>query len=73
MTLEMKIRRALDAYDDRMAELRKEYGKRFDRLPVNTYGETSARALLDLNAWSVQTENEIKREFIAAVHEAEGR
>lgn len=71
MTKEMKIRRAMDRYDDRIEAINTEYNLRFHNLPVNSFGETSARAVLDLNAWSIQKKNEARQEFMKAIKEAD--
>ena len=69
MTKEMMIKRALYRYDDRIKAINTEYNLRFHNLPVNSFGETSAESLLELNAWSIQKENEAKQEFVKALME----
>ncbi len=64
MISEMKIKRILDSYDDKMAELKTEYEKRFKLVSVNSFGEASASEILENNMWYVQEENRIKNEFI---------
>lgn len=67
MTNEMKIRRALDQYDDAMAELKKEHQRRFENLPVGDSLEVWNQDILELGMWREQRENEIKRAFIEAM------
>lgn len=64
MTNEMKFKRALDRYDDRIEKINAEYERRFNNLSVNQYGETNAAELLELNAWSIQVRNEAHNDFI---------
>lgn len=72
MTKEGKINMWFDTYEGAMNDLRKEYEIRFAELPVNSYGETSAAAVLDLNMWKVEQENRIRREMIAQAAEMFG-
>ena len=67
---ELRMRRLLDEMDDKLVELRSEYERRFEDLPVNRFGEVIASAVLDLNAWHIREENRIKGEFIKAVTNA---
>lgn len=71
MTKEMKIRRAMDRYDDRIEAINTEYNLRLNNLPVNSFGETSARSVLDLNAWSIQKKNEARQQFMKELKEAD--
>lgn len=71
MTKETKIWMAMDRYDDRIEEINKEYDERFDALPVNRFGETSADAVLELNAWSIQAKNEARIRFMKELKEAD--
>lgn len=64
MTLEMKIRRILDKYDDDMEALSKEYECRFIMAG-------KAEDILELNMWHVQKLNEIKKEYIESIKEME--
>ena len=67
MTNEMKIRRALDQYDDAMAELEREHNERRNNVYVSESGEAYATDILELGMWRTQRENEIKRAFIEAL------
>lgn len=67
MTSEMKVRRALDQYDDAMAELEREHRERRNNVYVNEAGEAYATDILELAMWREQRENEIKRAFIEAL------
>lgn len=49
MTTQRRIEEWFDTYDAAMSDVREEYEARFRELPVNSYGETKASALLDLN------------------------
>lgn len=71
MTNKTKIRIAMDRYEDRIEEITKEYQHRFDALPVNRFGETSADAVLELNAWSIQAKNEARQQFMKEFKEAD--
>lgn len=71
MTKETKITMAMDRYEDRIEEITKEYQHRFDALPVNRFGETSADAVLELNAWSIQAKNEARQQFMKEFKEAD--
>lgn len=71
MTKETKIWMAMDRYDDRIEEINKEYDERFDALPVNRFDETSADAVLELNAWSIQAKNEARIRFMKELKETD--
>lgn len=64
---EMKIRRALDQYDDAMAELERVHNERRNNVYVNESGEAYATDILELGMWRTQRETEIKRAFIEAL------
>lgn len=67
MTLEMKVRKAMDAFDGQMAALKKEYRHRFDSLPVNDFGETLADDVLAVNAWYENESKKIHDAFAQAI------
>lgn len=62
MTKEMEMKLALDAYDEEMENIRKEYDRRFKKLLES--GEALAEGVLELNAWSIQKKEEAKRVFV---------
>lgn len=62
MTKEMEMKFALDAYDEEMENIRKEYDRRFKKLLER--GEALAEGVLELNAWSIQKKEEAKRVFV---------
>lgn len=69
MTLEGKIKRVLDTYDDNKQKLKDEYNSRMDARSVNEFGETSADETLECNMWYIEQENKIRNEFVNAIME----
>lgn len=59
--MEMTATKALEERDRNLYKLVREYRERFDNLPVNSFGETSAEALLKLNEWYREEEKRINQ------------
>lgn len=60
----MTMMDAIRERDEKSHELEREYNRRFDDLPVNSFGETSAEELLKLNEWYQNERDQINQIMI---------
>lgn len=69
MSKETKIELLLDKYNEKRAELNKEYDYRMDNRTTNEAGEVSASETLECNMWFAEEENKITKWYIDELKE----
>lgn len=70
MTLEMKIKKVLDDYDDAKKRLAHEYTRRLDNVPVNEAGEADGDYILETNRWFEKKEAELRNMMVKGIMDA---
>ena len=72
MSKETKIELLLDKYNEKKAELNKEYEMRMDNRTTNEAGEVSASETLECNMWYSEAENKVTKWFIEELKKITG-
>lgn len=69
--MNMRVEYILTEHKRDLENLKCEYCNRFDNLPVNGFGETSAETLLNLNEWYREEKEKINQIMVDRLKEGE--